>query len=101
MEETNEQVQERIKKLDRLREEDIEPYGGAFAVTGKAADISKEFNSLTKEELESENIECIVAGRILSLRNFGKTAFAHIQDGTGKIQRHKDNKIRPFPSYIL
>ena len=71
MEETNEQVLERIKKLDRLREENIEPYGGAFDVTGKAADIFKEYDPLTKEELESENIECTVAGRILSLRNFG------------------------------
>jgi lysyl-tRNA synthetase class 2 len=86
LEETNEQVLERIKKLDRLREENIEPYGGAFAVTRKAADISKEFDSLTKEELESEQVECTVAGRIISFRNFGKTAFAHIQDGTGKVQ---------------
>lgn len=86
MEEINEQVQERIKKLERLREENIEPYGGAFTVTRKAADIIKEFNSLTKEELESEQVECTVAGRIISFRNFGKTAFAHIQDGTGKIQ---------------
>ncbi len=86
MEEGNEQVQERIKKRDRLREEHIDPYGNAFAVTRKAADIIREFETVGKDELESENIECTVAGRIISLRNFGKTAFAHIQDGTGRIQ---------------
>ncbi len=86
MEEINEQVQERIKKLDRMREEHIDPYGGAFPVTGKAADIVREYDSLTKEQLDAENVECTVAGRIISFRNFGKTAFAHIQDGTGRVQ---------------
>ncbi len=86
MEEGNEQVQERIKKLDRLREEHIEPYGGAFTVSGKAAEIVKEYDPLTKDELDAEKIACTVAGRIISFRNFGKTAFAHIQDGSGKIQ---------------
>jgi lysyl-tRNA synthetase class 2 len=86
LEEINEQVQERIKKLDRLREEHIEPYGGAFPVTGKAADIINEYDSLAREQLDAENVECTVAGRIISFRNFGKTAFAHIQDGTGRIQ---------------
>jgi lysyl-tRNA synthetase class 2 len=93
LEELNEQVQERIKKLDRLREEHIEPYGGAFPVTGKAADIVREYGPLTKEQLDSENAQCTVAGRIISFRNFGKTAFAHIQDGTGRIQLYFSKNI--------
>lgn len=86
MEETNELILERLKKLDRLRETGVEPYGGAYTVRDKAADILGEFGELSKEELGERNAECTVAGRIISLRNFGKTAFAHIQDGTGKIQ---------------
>lgn len=86
MEEANELIQERLKKLARLREAGAEPYGGLFEVRDNAADIISNFGGLGKEELEEKNAECTVAGRIISFRNFGKTAFAHIQDATGRIQ---------------
>ncbi len=86
MEESNELIQERIKKLNRLRDSGIEPYGGSFSVKDKAADIVNKFGSLSKEEINAKSEECVMAGRIISYRNFGKTAFAHIQDGSGKIQ---------------
>lgn len=86
MEETSELIQERIKKLNRLRESGIEPYAGSFQVSDRAAVIINEFGESGKEELEAKNHECTIAGRIVSLRNFGKTAFAHVQDATGKIQ---------------
>ncbi len=86
MEEVNELIKERIKKLKRLQDSGIEPYGGPFAVKDRAADIHKSYGEKNKEELEAESINCTIAGRITSLRNFGKAAFAHIQDATGKIQ---------------
>jgi lysyl-tRNA synthetase class 2 len=86
VDESNELIQERIKKLNRLRDSGIEPYGGSFAVKDKAAEISNKFVDLSKEELEAKKEECTIAGRIISFRNFGKTAFAHVQDGSGKIQ---------------
>ena len=39
-----------------------------------------------KKSLEAEHITCSLAGRIITMRDFGKAAFAHIQDSTGKIQ---------------
>lgn len=86
MEETNELIQERIKKLERLKESGVDPYGSAFDAEDRAAEIIGRFGALKKEELESKNEECAIAGRIMSFRNFGKTAFAHIQDSTGSIQ---------------
>ncbi len=86
MEESNELIQERIKKLERLKESGIEPYGGLFEVKDNAADIIAGFGELEKEELEAKAKDCTIAGRIISFRDFGKTAFAHIQDGSGKIQ---------------
>ena len=93
MEETNEQVQERIKKLGRLRDADIEPYSGSFDAGDRAADILEKFGDLEKEELEGRNEKCSIAGRIISFRNFGKTAFAHIQDSTGRIQIYLSKKV--------
>ncbi len=86
MEETNELIQERIKKLNKLKDAGIEPYGTPFAVKNKAEEIAQKYGGLAKEELDSKAELCILAGRIVSFRDFGKTAFAHIQDTTGKIQ---------------
>jgi lysyl-tRNA synthetase class 2 len=86
MEESNELIQERLKKLTRLKDSGVEPYGDSFDVKDKVLDIVTGFGELGKEELESKNKECAIAGRIISFRNFGKTAFAHIQDDTGRIQ---------------
>jgi lysyl-tRNA synthetase class 2 len=86
MEESNELIQERMKKLGRLRESGVDPYGAAFDTGNKTADIIDRFSAMDKDALEAKNEECTIAGRIMSLRNFGKTAFAHIQDNTGRIQ---------------
>jgi lysyl-tRNA synthetase class 2 len=86
MEETNELIQERIKKLNKLKDAGIEPYGMSFAVKDKAEEIAHKYGGLAKEELETRAELCILAGRIVSFRDFGKTAFAHIQDTTGKMQ---------------
>ncbi len=86
MEEINELIQERIKKLNKLRAEGIDPYGMPFAVKNRAADIFDEYGRLGKEELEEAGLDCTIAGRIVALRNFGKATFAHVQDATGKIQ---------------
>ncbi|MEW6715284.1 MAG: lysine--tRNA ligase, partial [Nitrospirota bacterium] len=86
MEEINELIQERIKKLKNLQDAGIDPYGGSFDVKHKAADITKNFGGMPKDELEARGEECTIAGRIVAFRDFGKAAFAHIQDATGKIQ---------------
>lgn len=86
MEETNELIQERIKKLGRLKESGVDPYGASFGVKDRAAELIERHGELSKEELEARKEECAVAGRLISLRNFGKTAFSHIQDASGRIQ---------------
>jgi len=86
MEEVNELIQERIKKLKRLQDTGIDPYGGPFAVKHSVAEILGGHLDKGKEELERENEDYTIAGRIVALRDFGKAAFAHVQDSTGKIQ---------------
>ena len=83
---THDLIQERIKKLERLREAGIEPYCMPFDSEIKAKDIASEFGEKSKEELEGTQRVVKVAGRLISLRNFGKTAFAHVQDDSDKIQ---------------
>ena len=86
MEEINELIKQRIKKLEELRQLGIEPFGGPFYAEDHASDILNKWDTASKEALEADPVFCSLAGRIISLRDFGKAAFAHIQDTTGKIQ---------------
>ncbi|MCX7770975.1 MAG: lysine--tRNA ligase [Proteobacteria bacterium] len=79
-------IQQRIKKLETLRNLGIEPYNGIYEPSANTYDILKEYGSLDKEILEKKNINISVAGRVILLRDFGKAAFAHLQDSKGKIQ---------------
>jgi lysyl-tRNA synthetase class 2 len=86
MEEINELIEQRIKKLEELRRSGIEPFGGAFYAEDHASDLFSKFGDSAKETLEANPVSCSLAGRIVAMRDFGKAAFAHLQDYTGKIQ---------------
>jgi lysyl-tRNA synthetase class 2 len=84
--EINEQIEQRLKKLKELREAGIEPFGGAFEAHDHTSDILNRYGETSKEDLESGSVNCTIAGRIMAMRDFGKAAFGHVQDSTGKIQ---------------
>jgi lysyl-tRNA synthetase class 2 len=86
MEEINELIEQRIKKLEELRQIGIEPFGSSFYAEDHASELLNKLDSVGKETLEANPVFCSLAGRIISMRDFGKAAFAHIQDSTGKIQ---------------
>jgi len=86
VEDINELIEQRIKKVSDLREMGIKPYGDPFDAFDHAAELMSKYAETTKEVLEAEHITCSLAGRIMTMRDFGKAAFAHIQDSTGKIQ---------------
>lgn len=84
MAEQNRLVQERVRKLNEIRERGINPFPHKFDVTKKSAAIKKEHENLAPES-QTEVIES-VAGRIMLLRNMGKAAFITLKDGEGTIQ---------------
>lgn len=86
MDEPNEQRQQRIKKLDYLREAGVAPYGARFEVKDRAGQLIKLHGEKTKEVLEQEKISCTFAGRVTALRRFGKAGFAVLQDGADRLQ---------------
>jgi lysyl-tRNA synthetase class 2 len=69
----------RREKLDEFRASGIEPYGGRFPVTHRAAEIISHFDEL-------EGKEVAIAGRLMGKRGHGKASFADLRDFTGKIQ---------------
>ncbi len=86
MNDTSEQTEQRLKKLQELKKTGLDPYNQFFSPQNKAAEIHACYSGYEKDGLEAEQITVSVAGRVMALREFGKAAFAHIQDSTGKIQ---------------
>lgn len=84
--ELNELLQIRRDKLDELRGMGIDPFGARFERTHQAGAILDSYNDLSKEELDEQAVEVVLAGRIMQKREMGKACFAHLQDITGKIQ---------------
>ena len=86
MDELNDQRQQRVKKLDTLRERQIAPYGTRFAWADRAGALIRDHGEKTKEQLEQQAVNCTLAGRIVGMRRFGKAAFAVLQDGADRLQ---------------
>lgn len=97
--EVSELLQIRRDKLDELRGLGIDPFGKKYERNAMAGDIIRNYDGLSKEELEEKSIEVLVAGRIMAKRVMGKASFAHIQDLSGKIQIYVRQDSVPEDKY--
>lgn len=88
MEKTTTVTEDRKKKIDRLKEIGINPYPAGYKFDIKASDAVEKFSSIDGEELEKDTTQYSLAGRIMSMRVFGKAAFIHIKDSSGMIQAY-------------
>lgn len=74
-------IEFRKKKIQRMREAGIDPYPSSTTRDFANRQALDEFDKLVEEKRK-----ITLVGRVRSLRTQGKIAFAHIEDGTGKIQ---------------
>ena len=86
MEDYNDLIQQRFKKLAEISAMGKRPYAGRYDITGAAQDVLSAHDAKTKEVLETEKVTLSLAGRIVALRSFGKACFVHIQDSSGRFQ---------------
>lgn len=84
--ELNDQLSVRREKLQQLFDKGMDPFGGKFERTHSTETMREQFDHLTKEELDEQEQEVIIAGRIMTKRGKGKAGFAHIQDLAGQVQ---------------
>lgn len=87
-EKLNDQELARREKLNKLKELGVNPWGQAFVRTDTSETCREKSNGKTNEELEANQINVVVAGRIMFLRKMGKASFVTIQDKFGKIQAY-------------
>jgi lysyl-tRNA synthetase class 2 len=79
--ETNDQVEARLAKLDKLRDMGINPYPYRFAFTHDSAALAA-----ARDALLASGEEVAFAGRIVRFNLKGKLAFVHLKDGNGRQQ---------------
>jgi len=77
-------VQERLKKLQALKDKGINPYVSKFDVSHTCADIQYKYSDIKPEEFTKDKVR--VAGRLMNMRDLGKIAFGVLFDGYNKIQ---------------
>ena len=80
------QFELRKLKLKELKEMGIDPYANGFTPEHNTEEITSLHASKSPEELEEMGELFSLAGRIVSKRDFGKSAFFHLSDRTGRIQ---------------
>jgi len=81
-----EQVAQRRANLEGLERLGLAPYPNRFDRTTAIAGLVAEHAPKTGEVLEAERPAARVAGRILSIRSFGKANFLVLSDGLARIQ---------------
>src|ERR1051325_1378322 len=83
MEDENELIALRRKKLEALRAKGIEPFGTGFDVSGSIAEVREQFK---------DGATFRVAGRITAHRDMGRSHFLDLRDATGRIQVYLHEK---------
>lgn len=85
-----EEYQNRLQKLNDLKQLSIEPYPHKYNPTHRSDELLSEYEGKdvgTFDDAASGSTETVViSGRIILFRAMGKNAFCHIQDESGKIQ---------------
>ena len=80
------QVEQRRANLEAITRLGIRPYPNRFATTHPVTTLVDSYGERTREQLDSERIETVTAGRIISIRSFGKAGFFVLSDGRRRIQ---------------
>ncbi|MCI0398047.1 MAG: lysine--tRNA ligase [Chloroflexi bacterium] len=77
--------EQRLSKLARLAEAGIDPYPPRAARSHTTAEAIAAFLAGEGQDTPP-GVTVTVCGRLVSLRDMGKTIFGHIEDGSGKLQ---------------
>lgn len=70
---------ERLRKLETLRELGVEAYPAKAERTHEVSDVTDKFDELAGQTVT-------VVGRVVSIRSFGKLAFIKLRDMSGEVQ---------------
>ncbi len=76
---------ERLDKLNRMRDKGVDPFPSRVERTHTAAGAVRAFEAVEGDE-QAADIPVTVCGRVVRQNLKGKVYFAHIEDGSGRVQ---------------
>ena len=86
MDEANEQMAVRRRKVEQLQAQGLSVYPNDFRPSHAAGAVRERHGDLDPEGLDALTEEFTLAGRIRAHRPHGKAAFFELEDGTGRLQ---------------
>ncbi|MBU0490671.1 MAG: lysine--tRNA ligase [Chloroflexi bacterium] len=106
LQDLGEQPQQRAETADRLRAQGIDPYPPRAERTHTAAEVVRAFEAAEAAGADPATgsvvtVPVTVVGRIVSVRAMGKATFAHIQDGSGRLQVYFKQNLLGTERYAL
>jgi lysyl-tRNA synthetase class 2 len=94
-------IQGQCLRAKRLKEGGTPLYPNDFRPLHRVPGVRSELGGLSQEELEARAPERVVAGRVMSRRLHGKTAFLNLQDGGEQIQLYARRDELPEADWAL
>ena len=79
-------ISQRKQKIEELRRDNINPFPSGYIVSNTVADIHRSIGEAT--DGPEETASYTVAGRIMAVNSFGKSAFIRFRDRTGQLQAY-------------
>ena len=82
------QIEQRRANLEAIIRLGFAPYPHKFDTTHSVTQLVESYAAKTGAELEAPRVDTIAAGRIVSVRSFGKASFVVLSDGRSRIQAY-------------
>ncbi len=79
-------LKQRREKADALADLGVNLYSNGFKPANRIKELLPKGEHLVAEAFDETNYTYSIAGRIMSMRKFGKAAFLHLADSSGRIQ---------------
>ncbi|MDR2050451.1 MAG: lysine--tRNA ligase [Deltaproteobacteria bacterium] len=102
--ELNEVIKGRVVKICELLDQGVGVYANGFVKDSHSLDMERLYGRADAAELEALEAEgklFSLAGRVLTLRSFGKVAFFDLLDSTGSLQCYMDKEETDEKSFKL
>lgn len=79
-------LKQRLQKAEELEAMNLKLYPNGIKTPDRIVDLIEAYGKFDAEALKTVSNKFRLIGRIMGLRRFGKAAFMHIQDSSGRIQ---------------
>ena len=83
----------RRARIDALEAHGVNPFPARFPVDGSLQAVRAPYEESDAEALDAAAPRARIAGRLVAAREHGKSAFADLDDGAGRLQCHARQKL--------